>query len=50
MRYISISVTLYQFLHLLVEYSPEVVGSWEATEKQRMLKKNRGMLILNIHV
>ena len=40
----TISLTLFQFMHLLVEYSPEIVGGWEATEKERMLNKNRGML------
>ena len=44
MRPVTISLTLFQFMHLLVEYSPEIVGGWEATEKERMLNKNRGML------
>ena len=34
----------YQFMHLLVEYSPDIVAGWEAREKERMLNKNRGML------
>ena len=45
----TISLTLFQFMHLLVEYRPEIVGGWEATEKERMLNKNRGMLHTYIH-
>lgn len=44
------SITKEMSAHTALEYSPEIVGGWEAREKKKMLNKNRGMLHSYIHI